>query len=248
VGSSIYIIDGTDIDVFSLEGVFDFSITDQTNMVSPTDVKAYGDYVYVLDEGSHIDRFDLDGTWVDQIVNDSSNTPNPGAFAVDSEYIYVVDNNAHIDRFNRSTGAFVDQLIANGGTMSAPVDLSVGSYIYVLDYSGGHHIDRYDLNGSGGVQIISGTYLYSPSDLSTTAAGQEVSRLYVVNGSSEILVFDESGALSGKIESCLSDSVSAVDVNGRVFVSDGMNGLVVENLGTKVKVVAENGISCVSQL
>jgi archaellum component FlaF (FlaF/FlaG flagellin family) len=248
VASSAYIIDGVGIDVFSLEGVFDFGISDSTNMISPTDVKAYGDYLYVLDQGSHIDRFDLDGMWVDQVVNDSSNTPNPVSFAVDSEYIYIVDNNTHVDRFNRTTGSFVDQLIANGGTMSAPVDVTVGSYVYILDYSGGYHIDRYALDGSGGTQIISSAYLSSPTDLSATPAEQENPGLYVVNDSREILVFNETGSLSGTIDSCLSDSVSAVDVNGRVFVSDGINGLVIENLGTNVKVVVENGISCVAQL
>ena len=249
VGDSVYIIDGTEIDVFTLDGVFDQTISDSTNIVSPSDIKAYGDYVYILDEGTHIDRIDLDGDWVDRFVYDPTNTSNPVSFAVDSNYLYIVDSNAHVDRYNVTTGLFVDLLIANGGAMTAPQDIAVGTYIFVIDEaSGSHHVDRYALDGTGGIQIAGSQMLTTPSDISTSASQLYDRYVYVVNNSREILVLNETGALIASLDSGLSDSVYGVDVTGRIFVSDGTNGLVVENLGTSVKVVTENGISEVATL
>lgn len=248
VGDEVYVLDGQAIDVFTLEGVFHFTISDAANLVSPSDLKAWGEYLYVLDEGTHIDRFDSNGTWIDRIVNDSANSPSPSAFAVDSEHIYVVDSGNHVDRYNRSTGSFVDELISNGGTMTAPQDISVGSSIFVLDYSSGHHVDAYNLDGTGGSQIIGPTLLSSPTDICTSAACLEERFLYVTNGSREILVFNSTGAYIGVVDASLSDSVAGIDVTGRVYVSDGVNGLVIQRLGTNIKVVVENGVSCVTVL
>lgn len=244
VGEEVYIIDGSNIDVFTTEGLFDFTITDPSHLVAPSDIKAFGDYLYVLDEGTHIDRFDLGGSWVDELINDSANTPSPRAIAVDSNYIYIVDNNSHIDRYSADTGVFIDELIPNGGTMTAPRDISVGAYIFIVDYSGGaYHIDRYNLDGTGGTQIVGASLLSGASDISTSAAGLDTRYLLVVNNTSEVLVFSEAGSLLATIEEGLSDSVRAVDIAGGVFVSDEANGLVIERLGTNVKVVTENGIS-----
>jgi len=249
VGQKVYILDGTSIDVFSLDGLFDFTITDPVNMVSPRDLCVYGNYLYVLDEGEHVDRFDLNGTWQDEFVNDSTNAPDPTAIAVDSNCIYLVDGASHVDRFNRSTGAFVDVLVANGGTMTAPVDVSVGAYLFVLDTSvGSYHIDRYNLDGTGGAQVVGSSYLATPTDITATSSGLSARHIYVVNNSEEIIVFDEAGTLVGSVSECLSDSVYGVDVTGRLFVSDDANGLIIEKLGTNIKVVVENGISEVTTL
>ncbi|HIH02200.1 TPA: hypothetical protein HA259_09110 [Thermoplasmata archaeon] len=249
VGDAVYVVDGTSIDVFTLDGVFDFTITDSSQMILPSDLKVWGEYLYVLDEGAHIDRFDLEGAWVGQIVNDSGNASSPGSIAADGSYLYVVDGGNHVDRFNRSTGAFVDTVIANGGTMSAPVDIFVGSHIFVLDYSSGaYHVDRYDLDGTDGSQIIAGGVLSSPTDIAASPSDLDVRYVFVVNGSREIAVFDELGTPLGSVSSGLSDSVSGVDGAGRIFVSDEVNGLVIEYLGTNVKVVVENGISRISML
>lgn len=249
VGDSVYIVDGTEIDVFTLEGVFNYTISDSINIVSPSDIKAYGDYLYVLDEGTHIDRVDLDGDWVDRFVYDTANTSNPVSFAVDPSYLYIIDGNAHVDRYNATTGLFIDQLIANGGTMSTPQDISVGAYLFIIDESSGsYHIDRYALDGTGGSQVVGSAMLSTPSDISTSAMQLDERYVYVVNNSREILVLNETGALVASLDGGLSDSVSGVDVTGRIFVSDGTNGLVVEILGTSVKIVTENGISEVASL
>ncbi len=249
VGDEVYIIDGTDIDVFTLEGAFDFTITDETNLVTPSDVKAYGDYLYVLDNGTHIDRFTSAGAWVDAFVNDATNTPAPASIAVDADYIYIVDGQSHVDRYDLSTGAFVDCLIANGGTMTAPVDISVGAYIFVMDSSTGtYHVDRYALDGSGGQQIVGSTMLSAPTDLATSASGLDRRFLYVANNSEEVLVFDEDGNYQDSVSDGLSDDVWGVEATGKIYVSDGANGLVIENLGTSIKVVTENGVSKVIQL
>lgn len=248
VSDRAYVLDSQSIDVFDLGGVFDFTITDPTNMVSPSDIKAWGGYLYVLDEGTHIDRFDANGTWMDRAVNDTTNSPSPASFAVDSDYIYVVDGNDHVDRYDRSTGSFVDQLIPNGGTMTSPRDIFVGANIFVMDYSSGYHIDAYDLDGTGGVQVVGPAMLSSPYDICASAGALADQFIYVTNGSSEVLVFDGTGALIEVVDGFLSDSVRGIDVTGRMFVSDGMNGLVVQKLGTNIKVVVENGISCVTVL
>jgi archaellum component FlaF (FlaF/FlaG flagellin family) len=249
VGDAVYIIDGTTIDVFTLEGVFNFTVNDQSHLVSPSDLKVWGDYLYVLDEGTHIDRLDLEGSWIDRIVDDPGNASAPISIAVDQDYLLIIDGGDHVDRFNRSTGAFVDTVIANGGTMSAPTDLAVGSYIFVVDFvSGSYHVDRYGLDGTGGVQIVPGGTLSAPADIAVSPADLGSRYVFVVNGSREIAVFDEAGVVLGLMSNGLSDSVAGVDVAGRIFVSDGVNGLVIEYLGTNVKVVVENGISAIAML
>ena len=249
VGECAYVLDGSSIDVFTLTGTFSFTITDATHMVAPSDVKVFGEYLYVLDEASHIDRFDTDGNWVDVFVSDATNASSPVSFAIDSNYIYIIDNFDHIDRFNISTGVFVDQLIANGGTMTGPMDITVGAYIFVLDNSSGSsHIDRYGLDGSGGMQIIGSNMLSSTTDISASAETLDERSLFIANNSKEILVFYENGTMRGTIDEGLSDSVWGVDATGKVFVSDSVNGLVIERLGTSVKVVVENGISDIIML
>ena len=249
VGESAYLIDGTSIDVMSLEGLLEFTITDSTNMVSPVDLKVSSDYLYVLDEGTHVDRFDLDGNWVDRFIDDPTNTSAPKSLAINGEYIYLVDGYSHLDRYNRTTGAFVNQLIANGGTMTTPQDVYVSAYIFVIDMaSGNYHVDRYSLDGTGGTMIVSSAALAAPSDIAASGASVEERCLYVLNNSREILVLEEDGSYLGRVSSSLSSSVSGVDVAGRIFVSDQANGLVVENIGTSVKVVTENGVSDIAML
>jgi archaellum component FlaF (FlaF/FlaG flagellin family) len=243
VGEKVYMVDGADIDVFQLDGTFDFTISDGTNIESPVDLKVFDDYVYVLDNGSHVDRLDSDGVWVDRIVDDPVNTSAPSSIAVDADYIYLVDSNDHIDRYNRSTGAFVNCVVANGGTMTDPRDVFVGSKILVLDYaSGEYHLDSYDLDGSGGTVVVAPGTLSGPTDVSASAPGLDEQYIYISDGD-RVLVFDDSGSLEGTVQDGLSDSVRGVDATGRIFVSDEVNGLVVESLGTGLKVVAENGAS-----
>jgi archaellum component FlaF (FlaF/FlaG flagellin family) len=248
-GEKVYIVDGTGIDVFSLDGTYEFAITDTVNTPTPGDVKIYGDYLYVMDNASHVDRFTLDGVWVDSIVYDAVNTPTPRSIAVDSDYIYVVDDYDHIDRYNRAAGTFVNQLIPNGGTMTSPMDLSVGAYIFVIDRASGlYHVDRYALDGTGGAMIVDSARLASPTDISASSAGLQDTYVYIANNSREILVFDESGTYQGSVDDGLSSSVRGVDATGKIFVLDGVNGLVTENLGTSIKVVAENGVSKIDML
>ncbi len=248
VGDAVYVIDGQDIDVFDLDGTFDFTISDGTNLESPLDLKVFGDYVYVLDNGTHVDRLASDGTWVNRIVDDATNTSAPSAIAVDEDYIYLIDSGNHVDRYNASTGAFVDCVIANGGSMTSPVDIFVGSNILVLDYaSGQYHLDGYGLDGSGGATIVAGGSLNSPTDVSASASGLDDQYIYICD-SDRVLVFNESGALEGTVVDSLSDAAYGVDATGRIFVSDMVNGLVVESLGTSLKVVAENGASEVTIL
>ena len=249
VGDNVYIIDGTDIDVFDLDGVFNFTIDDTTNLVAPTDLKVWEGGLYVLDEGAHVDLYSTEGVWSRRIVNDTVNASSPTALAVDSSYIYLVDADDHVDRFNRTTGDFVDVLIPNGGVMTSPLDIFVGSHVFVIDRASGQsHVDRYALDGTGGVEVVGSGSLSSPTDIAASAPGLDEELIYVLNGGSAICVFNESGVSQGEIGSCLSDSVSGVDAAGRIFVSDGVNGLVIENLGTSIKVVTEYGISEVSIL
>ena len=249
VGDNAYIIDGTDIDVFDLDGVFNFTIDDAANLIAPTDLKVWEDSLYVLDEHAHVDLYSADGVWSGRIVDDAGNASNPTAMAVDASYIYLIDADDHVDRFNRTTGGFVDVLVANGGGMTSPLDIFVGSYVFVIDRASGQsHVDRYALDGTGGVEVIGSGNLSSPTDIAASASGLDERSIYVLDGGSAVAVFNESGAYQGEVCSCLSDSASGVDVTGRIFVSDSVNGLVIENLGTSIKVVTEYGISEVSIL
>ena len=246
VGESVYVIDGGEIDVFTLGGIFDFTIADMSNMVSPTDLKVWNEHLYVLDEGTHIDRFDLEGAWIDRIVDDLAHTPVMTSFGVDSDYLYVVDNRSHVDRYDMTTGGFVDELIPGGGLMTSPSDIFVSSHVFIIDYASGYHLDMYELDGTDGVQLIGSTVLSYPTDVCASAVGLDDLMIYIVNGSREVAVFDAAGSLLDVVDCLLSDSVMAVDVTGQMCVSDGVNGLVVEKLGTNIKVVVENGISCIT--
>jgi hypothetical protein len=249
VGDEVYVLDGTSIDVFTLEGAFDFTITDATHLANPSEVKVYGDYLYVLDNGTHVDRFSAEGVWTDEFVADPTNTPAPGSMAVDGSYMYLVDGQNHVDRYDLSTGAFVDILVPNGGTMTSPRDICAGAYLFVTDYaSGAYHIDRYALDGTGGSEIVAGSALSVPTDISVSAPGLDDRHLYIADGGQEILVFDEDGTYQDSVDDGLSDAVRGVDATGKIYVSDGANGLVIENLGTSIKVVTENGVSKVMQL
>ena len=96
--------------------------------------------------------------------------------------------------------------------------------------------------------IVSSSVLATPTDIAASASGVEERCLYVLNNSREILVLEEDGSYLGMVSSSLSSSVKGVDVSGRIFVSDQANGLVVENIGTSVKVVTENGVSDIAML
>lgn len=249
VGDKAYIIDGADVDVFDLDGVFNFTIDDAANLVAPTDLKVWGGGLYVLDEHAHVDLYSTDGVWTERIVDDAANASNPTALAVDGSYIYLVDGNDHVDRFDRTTGEFVGVLIPNGGTMTSPLDIFVGYSVFVIDRASSQsHVDRYALDGTGGVEVIDSGNLSSPTDIVASAPGLDERLVYVLDGGSAVRVFNESGASQGEVASCLSDSASGVDVTGRIFVSDSVNGLVIESLGTSIKVVTEYGISEVSIL
>lgn len=248
VADQIFVVDVASIDVFDLDGTYKKAIIDATNLISPSDVKTQGDYLYVLDQYSHIDRFTKAGIWVDKIVNDSANTSNPRAFDVDSNYIYIIDNNDHIDRYSLA-GAFVDALIANGGTMSSPQDICASDKIYVIDYStGSYHVDSYALDGTGGVQLIEGAQLTNPRDISASDKYLADKFVYIVNDTREIAVFNSTGSPVEKISAGLSNSVRGVDFAGRIFVTDEANGLICEHLGTSVKLVFDRGTSMMIEL
>jgi len=248
VTDQAYIIDGTSIDVFDLDGVYRRTITDGINMMSPSDIKVQGNYAYVLDQYTHIDRFTTAGSWVDRIVNDTTNTSNPRAFAADSNYFYIIDNNDHVDRYTIA-GAFVDALIPNGGTMSAPQDIYVSDRIYIIDYSAGsYHVDCYALDGTSGTQLIASAQLSSPRDIAVSDKDLSDRHIYIANNTREIAVFNSTGAPVENITSGLSTSVRGVDVTGRIFVTDEANGLVCEHLGTSIKLVFDRGSTKLIQL
>ena len=248
IADQIFVIDGVSIDVFDLDGTYKRTITDGTNLISPSDVKVQGNYAYVLDQYSHIDRFTKSGSWVDQLVNDATNTSNPRAFAVDSNYIYIIDNNDHVDRYTLA-GTFVDVVIANGGTMSSPQDICVSDKIYVIDYSSGsYHVDSYALNGTGGSQLIASAQLSVPRDISVSDKDLSDKFIYITNNTREIAVFNSTGFPVEKIAAGLSNSVRGVDVTGRIFVTDEANGLICEHLGTGIKLVFDRGTSMITEL
>lgn len=248
VSDQIFVIDGTSVDVFNLDCTYKRTISDSVNLILPSDVKAQGDYVYLLDQYTHIDRFSKPGAWVDKIVDDPTNLTNPRAFAVDSDYFYIVDNNDHIDRFTLA-GAFVDALIANGGELSAPQDIYVSDGIYIIDYSGGsYHVDRYDLDGTGGAQLIGSAQIANPRDISVADSDLSVRHIYISNNTQEISVFDSDGDPVETIDTGLSTSVRGVDVAGRIYVSDESNGLICEYLGMSIKLVLDRGYAIMVQL
>ncbi len=102
--------------------------------------------------------------------------------------------------------------------------------------------------GQAGRRSITGSALSTPTDISVSAPGLDDRHLYIADGGQEILVFGEDGTYQDSVDDGLSDAVRGVDATGKIYVSDGANGLVIENLGTSIKVVTENGVSKVMQL
>jgi sugar lactone lactonase YvrE len=204
--------------------------------------------VFVGDQGSHtVQAFNPDGTFKRE-YGSAGTRPHElsavGALAVAGDgSLLVADGSNKIVRFAPSgeviatwgrTGSAVGQFRFGGGRgndAGAGGGIAVGgNHVYVAD-SGNNRIQRFNLTGGNGAEIVPPGTLGYPKGVSVRK-----SRLYVAdNQNHRVLVMDTGGRLLGTIKTDKAVGggnlshpygVSA-DPQGRVFVSDNMNHRVV---------------------
>jgi hypothetical protein len=192
---------------------------------APTDicVADYNDTFYVIDDNDHIDRFLLDGSFLDTVVP-AATLPDPLAIAVTyglpTNYLFVVQiGSSSVYRFNLDGSEMTE--LRNNTIVTAIKDIYVTDYIYTVLQN--DSVWRWELSG--------------------TPISPGVEDVPAVNNSREIAVFDLDGGVVTVLRASLSDYVWAADVNEKLYVADRANGLVIENVGTTVKFVTEFGVS-----
>lgn len=242
----VYVIDNDGhIDIFTTEGVFSRNFT-HAAIANPTDISVSSRYMFVINDNTSnsnnytIWRFDLDGTSALNVTHPADGRPS--SISATEDGIYVANDTNEIYWYDTS-GARRTLL---NNTLS-PRDIYVtgntsDDYIYVLNTTG--EVWRLTTDGRNATELVEAGNVTGPrciavSDINFSSNGH----IYIVNNSREIKVCDLSGDSNSAFSDGLSDDVWAVDVTAKLYVTDRNNGLLIENLGAVVKVVAENGIS-----
>lgn len=256
----VYVIDNDDhIDIFTLDGVFKRNFT-HDELTRPTDIAVadYANSLYVLDDNDHVDRFYLNNlTWHDQVVDPGEVPDPPLAIAVTYglaiNYLFVVCGDSYVYRFDLD-GVYDSRLLP------APpwdpnnefTELYATNYLYAIE-SARNPWDVWRLDQTGPV-VEAGTeqvakvllitgILNSPTDIAVSDCNfSALGKIYIANNSNHIAVFDLDGTTNSIITAGLNNQVHGIDLTAKIYVTDWQNGLVVENLGTYLRVVTENGI------
>jgi tripartite motif-containing protein 71 len=200
--------------------------------------------VYVADQSSSVVQvFGFDGT-LRREVGHAGTRPGEltsvGAIAVAGDNsLFVADGNNRIDRFD-ATGRLVSSFgkrgnavgefnFGKGGGNDAPAGggLAVaGNFLFVSD-SLNDRVQRFDLDGSGGVEIVPPGLLSNPRGLAVRGqrlivADDKHHRLVVMDFGGRVLKTVGSGQGAGANQFSFPFGV-AIDPQGRVFVADDIN-------------------------
>jgi archaellum component FlaF (FlaF/FlaG flagellin family) len=240
---TIFLIDAGAIKMLGLDGSFKGKMTDP-NLTSPVAISAVGNDLYIIDNNTHIDRFDfVNRTFSDGLIQQAGFDP-VDLFAT-ADLVYVIDGNntTHVDTFDRDGTAVATPLLTHGNLTA----IAVTDRIYLLDDR--DHLDAYGLDGTNGTTLVDGADLTEPRDIAVLSGGPGGDRIFVVddsaaNTSCKVEVYDSAGAHVETLGDLVSSTgESRISVSGSIFLSDRDNGLVVARTGTDIKYVAANGIS-----
>ncbi len=207
-----------------------------------TDVSSNYSNLFAIDNQNHIDKFNLKGKNGVKFIANGGELTSPRAISVTDEnsqdYIYVLDGNDHVDRYNLD-GSYHDTAVTN---LDGAIDIYVSDHIYIVNKTS-NSVERYALNGSTHTDLISGGKLSSPTNITVSDQNFTEPRIYVVDSRSHIDVFDTDGNFVQTIEDELGSRLGGIDVAGSLVIGNGLNGWFRLNLGPKLKLVLENGIT-----
>ncbi len=241
-----YVIEDGDVDDRGNISIYDYK-NNLINTISggildkATDLSSNYQNLFVIDNQNHVDKFDLEGGGgVEHITNGELTSPK--AISVTDEntqdYIYILDDNSHVDRFNLN-GSYHDTPVTN---LDGVIDIYVTDHIYLVNETS-NSVERYSLDGTTHSTLISGGELSDPSNITVSDQNFASPRIYVVDSSSHVDVFDTDGTFIKTIEEEMGSQLGGIDVAGKIFIGNGLNGWFRLNLGPKLKVVLENGIA-----
>ncbi len=235
----IYVIDGTDIDVFDLEYDHDSTITDVPHLTSPQSISASTGHIYVQDNGNHLDYFTIGGTW-EQSVNLPEMSNNLDGIDVGNSRILIADQ----------TNGLV--LLLMDGTYDATLSTNLASArdvacgdtrYYVVDNN--DHIDVFTLSDNNYDAATSNSFATSGELAAPTKIAYLNDYIYILDddGTKHIDIFDDDGTHVETITDDVGSAAAALDAGNRLLVSRGASGLNALHLGTKAKLVTDNGVS-----
>jgi archaellum component FlaF (FlaF/FlaG flagellin family) len=233
----IYIVDGkTHIDVFTRYGSFVTTILDAV-VTAPWDLAVGAEYLYVINGTNSVYRFNLDGSGRTPLIPNSE-LQMPTAIAVTPQFIYIVNNTNSIYRFNLD-GSGKTELVPESSNY-VPTDIYVTDYIYIINNS--QSIVRFDLNGQNPVELIpNGGPLLNPNSIAVSDEDFTNQYIYIIDDANHLDVYEIDGTYNSTISDGLSSNLYGVDVQGRIYITDQSNGLVIMNIGTSLKITVENG-------
>ncbi|MFW6176487.1 MAG: hypothetical protein ACOC40_02180, partial [Thermoplasmatota archaeon] len=104
-------------------------------------------------------------------------------------------------------------------------------------------IERYNLDGTSHTTPISDENLTDPSNIAVSDQNFTSQYIYIIDNNDHIDVYDTNGNYITAIEEQMSSDLNGLDIAGRLYVSNGLNGVYRLNLGTKIKVILENAIA-----
>jgi len=236
-----YIIDSKNIVIYDYYDTYKKELSNGI-LDNPVDLSSTYRKLYVLDNQTHIDRYDIDGTDGENFISTGGQISKPKAVSVTDgntdDHLYVLDNNDHIDKYDLD-GTFNETVVND---LEGAVDIYVTDNIYVVNDTSSS-IERYSLDGTSHTTLISDGNLTNPTNLTVTDQNFTSQYIYIIDSNDHVDVYDKNGNFITTIEEQMGSNLKGIDIAGRLYVSNGLNGLYRLNIGTKIKVVLENAIA-----
>lgn len=236
-----YIVDGENIVVYDYHETFKKEISGGI-LDDAVDLSSTCEYLLVLDNYSHIDRYNINGKNGANLIPNGGENSNPKAISVTDEntndHIYILDNNDHIDKYDLD-GTFNETVVTD---LQNAIDIYITDNIYLVNGTS-NSIERYSLDGTSHTTLISDSNLTDPSNLTVSDQNFTSQYIYITDNNDHIDVYDSNGNFIKSIEEQMGSNLTGIDIAGRLYVSNGLNGVYRLNIGTKIKVVLENAIA-----
>ncbi len=216
--------------------------TEEEQLHRATDLSSTDDNLFVIDDNARVLEYNILGENEVIFIEDEESLSVPHAISVTEEnpenYVYILDNNTDIHRYHFN-GTYHDTPVSG---LEGAIDLYVTDHIFVVNSTGGT-IDRYSLNGTQIDEPFIDDNLENPTNISVSDQYFENPYIYVVDEKSRIEVFDTEGVHKMTIDDQLGSNIGGIDINGKIYVSNGFNGWFSLYLGQNIKLTLQNGIS-----
>jgi len=241
----IYVIDGTAVDVFDLDYDHDSTMT-SAQLTAPGSVSASSSHIYVRDSNDHVDVFTLGATY-DSTINLAQMSNNLYGIDVGNSRLLVADGTNGLVLVNLPGGTYDTTITTN---LSSPRDVACGdTHYYVLDNN--DHVDAFSISTGAFDYTISTAFNNSGELAAPTRIAYLNDHLYILDedaGTKHVDIFNDDGTHVDTITDDVGSAAAALDAGNRLLLSRGASGINVLNLGTKVKIATENGVSAYATL